>query len=1065
MTRSALRRVLGALLAALSVTLLSSAVSADPVDVSCELVPALPGSSKDVDLSGRFVANVGVEAPYELTAHLLVLDRDGEPIQEIPIDNGDTFQIAIRDQVKIDEHPNGPFDWLVRAPGVLYRVQVRKDFVSELAYCGPYAAIRVDQPRDTVFVKTVVSPLGDVHLTVGMAQMKPESIQVEVDCVDILAAAGASFPGGPFSGTAMIANTQVGISDLIGNFDRGTISFTLSGLPGGTHLVRVAGIPVYIDELPPGHEHWKRPLGVLEHEQEIHVFTTEISSPSDGAILPFSPTEVTGTIAHGLPVDSLRVYGMLVPLPPAVLVPGDGCVGDSLHVDFTATLPPASLGQDFLSGDDLLSALDPGANYIMALAADELGHVSNDRVYVALGNVQTQGNQLMTLSNGGSCEPTPTAPDHVTNGFAVSLSEHALSSTLSARFLPLVRSQVSAQLDALVGQTLSALADPCSGTSPEPPDPPPMAGPPPGPDAPVWTPIGDQTVNVVDTLKIALSATSPKNEMVSFSGDTLPDNAKVGDDNGTPTFFFSPSCTQIGGPHPVALAAQDQSFNQSIETFNVTVSPPENDLEIDGTITKVEFDDNNFSIGATLPSENEIKMTVHTGPIKIFVEADKCLGDCGLLCCIEIELKVHIELSDVVVGVKLEPEQALCGIAEGEVLPVEASVGDINVEIPPGGVIVGGLFGWLNPESLANRVIEFFGMQNILVEAIAEPHLKGPIRDSIENAVKNNFPTDLVALQTLDFNPDLPPEIPMTLDTVLSNIAVVEPHTAISTGVHSQFEADPEEDPTPMWQETHSSFPHAGIVGADMMIGVSDDALDQMAAALVATGTLRNSFEGLTIGSVSALLALPDLGLPADTPLVLTIDAVQVADTRPIPPIIAFVDDPATQEVLEVIARVQMAVRGVLPRGNLSIGDDRNLCACIDLTPGCQGQPCVIYESVLKLNLLTDVTLTEAPGPSATLNFNVTEVQQLIRKEGFDSYEAMDYQLDEAQIVETSATSPLLELLRMTLNQRIAPFEVPSEALTLDGFVAPANLRLFSATVDAAGHGDQDYAGIIADVP
>jgi len=1057
------RRLPGVLLVMLTATLLSSAASADPLAVDCEVLPVLPGGLNDVDLSGRFVANVEAEPPYELTSHLLVLERDGELAQEIPIQSGDVFQIGIRDQIMIDPHPNGPFDWLIHAPGVLFRVEVRKGFVSEVAYCGPYAAIRVDRPEDPVFVKTVVTPLGGVHLTVGLAQMKPDSIQIVVDCVDILAATGATFPGGPFSGTAVIANTSVDIDDVIGDFDRGVISFSLSGLPGGTHIVHVQGVPVYIDDLPPGHEMWRRPLGVLEHEREIYVFSTEITSPSDGAILPLAPTEVTGTIAHGLPIDSLRLYGMDVPLPPAQLIPGDGCVGDTLRVDFAATLPPASLGQDFLLGDDLLSALDPGANYIMALAADELGHVSNDRVHVALGDVEQGGTQLVALnSNGNSCEPVSEVPGHATNGFAVSLSEHALSSSLSARFLPLVQAEVSAALDSLVGETLSALSDPCTDTTPVPPDPPPMAEPPPGPDAPVWTPIGDQTVAVLDRLALALSATDPNMDPVEFASSTIPANSSIGDDMGTPTFFFSPSCTQIGGPHPVALIAKDNSFNQSVETFNVTVGPPVIELEIDGEINKVEFDANNFSIDATLPNENEIKVMVRTGPVRIVADADKCLGDCGLLCCIEVLLDVAIELSDLVVVVTLEPEQALCGI-EGDSLPVEATVGDINVDVLS--VMIGGLFGWLNPQSLTNRIVEFFGMQQILVEAIAEPHIKEPIRTAIEDAIKNNFPTDLLALNGLEFDPNLPSTIPMTLDSVRSNIAVIEPNTAITTGVHSQFEPDPGVDPVPVWHETLSAFPHAGILAADVMIGVSDDALDQMATALVATGTLRDRFEGLTIGIVSPLLPIPDLGLPADTPLVLTIDAAQVADNRPIAPIIAFVDEPSTPDVLEVVVRVQMAVRAVLPRGNSSIGDDRLLCSCIDLGPSCSGTPCVLYESVLKLNLLTNVTLTEEPGPIATLFLDVTEVQQLVRDEGFNSYEAMDYHVDEAQIVATSATSPLLEMLRTWLNANIAPFEVPAEALTLDGFVTPTNLRLFSATVDGAGHGDQDYGGIVADVP
>ena len=58
----------------------------------------------------------------------------------------------------------------------------------------------------------------------------------------------------------------------------------------------------------------------------------------------------------------------------------------------------------------------------------------------------------------------------------------------------------------------------------------------------------------------------------------------------------------------------------------------------------------------------------------------------------------------------------------------------------------------------------------------------------------------------------------------------------------------------------------------------------------------------------------------------------------------------------------------------------------------------------------------------------------------------------------------MLENIRTSLNAALPPLVIPNTALTLGGFINPANTRLFSATVDDAGLGLQDYIGILSDV-
>jgi hypothetical protein len=99
-----------------------------------------------------------------------------------------------------------------------------------------------------------------------------------------------------------------------------------------------------------------------------------------------------------------------------------------------------------------------------------------------------------------------------------------------------------------------------------------------------------------------------------------------------------------------------------------------------------------------------------------------------------------------------------------------------------------------------------------------------------------------------------------------------------------------------------------------------------------------------------------------------------------------------------------------------------------------------------------------------TIGMTVSDIQELTRDEGFDSFEASDFRDDEDQIVNTTATSPLLAQLRDRLNAAMPPLLIPPDALTLGGWVDPTNLRLFAATVDDAGLGFQDYFGLLADV-
>ncbi len=1049
---------------------------AQPV-VHCEMIPlvGIPGD----DLGGRFMylATVKAPQPFELTSHLLVLDREGEIIQEISIGSGETFQISLRDNVIIDHHDNGPFDWLIHAPGVLFRAHVEQGFLTDTSYCGPFAAIRFDLPDDVVFVSNTTDPKAPARLTIGVAEMDPDTIEIAIDCVDIIEATGASFPGGPFEGTAEIASADVTIENLVADLEKGTISFILRDLPGGTHFVSVAGTPSYIDSLPPGHVHWNRPLGALSHEDPIYVFRTVIAQPEDGDLLPFEPTRITGTLTHGLPIESLRLHGADVVLPPAEFIPGDDCVGAVFRIPFDVTLPTAELLQDFAMGNDELSAMDPGINFVSALAADNDDHVSNDRVRIGVGTliVPLDDPAPPLVAPSEDCDPVQDLPGFVKHGLAVSLSQPGLEQSIRAKKLADLVATVTTELEGLVGANVNVLLDPCPGT-------PEFAGDSSGNaqvphrltksralepqrralargsnSPPVWEPIPNQSVSPLSSLTIPLIATDPDRDPIDFLPGSLPPNSDIIEKEGYHIFAFTPSCADVGN-WTVSLVATD-GISQVEEHFDVDVSEPK-PVGHNPIFTDISFDARAMDLHVCLVDEDEVAISFDSGPITMSMFDSDCVGNCLFCCCLTWGVGFDIVMSNVRLTTVLNSQQILCGLQLGEELPpLEVDISGLHTVLTS--CDLGGCFGWLF-EIFCLQFLDIFEHGRTIAQ-----HINDTVKateDELEDAIANQFQGagNFAGIGFLQFSTDLLGVL--TLDLRREDIAVIEPDVSLSMGIFSDFTPVNAVDGEPPWIDTFSSLPDAGSLGADLMVATSDDALNQMMSAIVATGLLRHQFRELTLGEVLPGYDLLLPGVDENTEMVLTVDAAQDSDGNAIPPIVSFVDNPNT-DALEIMARLQVTMRGVLERNGI-LFDDRDLCACTDIVPECLGEPCVLFEAVLKINFFTSLSLTIERGPVATLRLTVDEIQILKRDEGFDSFEDINFSEIEEQIIDLLANSPLLELLRQTLNEEIPPLTIPQQALTLDGFVMldPYSLRLFSATVDNSGLGDQDYIGLLADI-
>lgn len=1050
--------------------------------VSCRLVNLGSPSSRDADLGAPFRYELSVPADGLHHSDLLVLDESGEIVESLPLDDGDRIKVAIRDRIIIRERVGGA-RYMIHAPGVLVRAEWRDGFRVERATCSPYAVIRVDQPEDAVFATDGSEGLGHVRLQVGFGRMTPDTIRIRVDCVDVLPLVGGSIPGGPFSGSGLIAGQLVTVSQFTSDLVAGTLAFTLSGLPGGGHLVEVSGRPEYESDLPPGYLHWNRPLGVLRHVRQIDVFDVDITEPVADALLDLGPVTVRVTATHGRNIAAIRVHGVNPALAPELVTPATECRGEIHVVNFESTVPAANLLQDFEAGTDPASTVDPGVNYVSAIATDSSSHAAGDRTRFSSGPIQTQPNALNSPSSH-ECPPDcplPTVPaGFVENALAVSLSEEAIDASLRARLLEDLRPQLGEYFQSIVGLRIESVINPCAEGSPaaiaipvqwDPHSPGFQSTH--GEQLPAVSPLNQppvldhiptpQNVDRTKLLSIVLHAVDPDGDPITYSVSPPSDHWGIFDDD---VFRYTPPCDHVGS-HIVTFTASDGLLSSS-QSVEIIVSNADVSVPFNPTIAGVDYDPATMSMTTELTAQEELLIKIDTGAAVIHLSIDECYVDCFFCCCCGIDIDFDISISNVHLEALITREQLVCALPVGTHLTTEATLEGFDVDW--GDLHTGCLacFGFTLFVEIGNSL----GLPELVMDHLLGPYVINPlIQDKLEVAIRDRFQDfgdDMAGLLNFSPSEELPPAIPLEFSACPSKSLRVTPHGSVSMGIHSRFTSTaPLDSPAP-WVPTPSDFGKAEDVGADLMLAVSDDALNQMLSELTASGRLRGAFRGFTLGDVAGsidpqvLLLLQSAGITIATPIVLTLDAAQDSEGNAIPPLLALMDDAGTAAV-ELRVRTQQLVRAVVERGT-PLGDDRNLCSCLDFRPECAGLPCILFESLLKLNLQVECRIAGRPPNPAVISFVVTDVQELAREEGFNASESVDLAQSETTIVRTSADSPLLARLEAALNENLPPFEIPAEALTLGDFVPTQAPRLFSQRVDGAGQGEQDYMGLMADV-
>jgi len=248
--------------------------TASTFSLSCKTLPVSSGTDGKLTGKYRYSVSVGGGVSAEVKSHVLILDRSGNILRDVLIQNGDVVRISTQDAVTATRQTKGAA-WQISGPSILFRAEAKVGQESAVAYCSPFAAIRLEQPVGADFVGESSSSPVPVRFVGGFALVDPKTLKVHVDGVDLTGAVRATFPGGPISGVAHTAGGDITISELATDDITGNISFTLSNLPNGPHRVSVSGSPAPTQ--PAGSPY--ATSAVLKHERTINITRPQTSVP------------------------------------------------------------------------------------------------------------------------------------------------------------------------------------------------------------------------------------------------------------------------------------------------------------------------------------------------------------------------------------------------------------------------------------------------------------------------------------------------------------------------------------------------------------------------------------------------------------------------------------------------------------------------------------------------------------------------------------------------------------------------------------------------------------------
>jgi hypothetical protein len=333
---------------------------------------------------------------------LLGLSPSGELLGILPtsIDQGEQVHMSSRlspSDFKMASK-KGETRHEVFAPVPMLRVTARQGETEVQAVCSNIPYLDVTRPNGAL---VSVSGGDTTKVVVALPRVRPETLLVKVDGVDILAQMGitpadlADGQHGPVSDTVNINGQLVDVVDLV--VDAGlsidqdssnTLTMTLKNLGGGGHIVFVDGEPQDFVQKDPSISNACYQDDIKD-AGTVSVLEVMITEPADQQEVPLAPVQVTGEVKHGADIATLKLNGKGFDVTgEAVFTPGDGeNTADQYVLNFDETLPLVNLGEVITGTSQALGTVQRGSNRLVAEANDEVGTRAFDTVVFAAGDV------------------------------------------------------------------------------------------------------------------------------------------------------------------------------------------------------------------------------------------------------------------------------------------------------------------------------------------------------------------------------------------------------------------------------------------------------------------------------------------------------------------------------------------------------------------------------------------------------------------------------------------------------------------------------------------------------
>ena len=401
----------------------------------------------------------GASGDVEITAELLALNADGQPVATLPVQKGDAAKlgaISYDDDCIVAETIGGVHR--VLAPIPLLRILVDDGLNKAAAYCSNTPYLEVVQPSG----QTITESEGDITpVLAAVPLVDPSTLQIRVDGVDIVSGLGLNpatdFPGGPFNGVVLINSIPVNVIDLVvrmaplGEATSNTVTMNLAGLGCGGHIVRVEGDrdPDALHEPIPKWCH----LDDLTDSGVSFGFAVDIYTPFEGEVTDGGPTHVTGNVCHGEPFSEVLVNGLQLPNVAAEssFTPGNGDLGgDKYSYDIDVMLPETDF-RAALDGDPQVGSFLQGSNLLVVQAIDDNFNTTFDERNFTVGPViPPPGSSSVIATSDGTV---------INNAFTIAISTQGLDDFFNS-FTIIAREFIKTKLEeTLEGFTTNKVLD------------------------------------------------------------------------------------------------------------------------------------------------------------------------------------------------------------------------------------------------------------------------------------------------------------------------------------------------------------------------------------------------------------------------------------------------------------------------------------------------------------------------------------------------------------------------------------------------------------------------------